>query len=409
MSKDWLITTIGKICKSVSITHSFNKDQLIFLNTSDVSSGKILHHEYSSINFFPGQAKKSIQKDDVLLSEIRPKNKRFAYVNIDADDYIVSTKLMVLRAENCVNPKYLYYLLTNKKTIDYLQYQAESRSGTFPQITFDEVAPIEIQLPKIPEQKQIAGFFSNLDKYLENMSLQNIVLDKIIQTIFKSWFIDFEFPNEQNKPYKSSGGKMIHNAELQKNIPTTWEVVNLKKEFNLVMGQSPPGNSYNENGDGIIFFQGRTDFGFRFPSVRMYCTKPTRFAKKGDTLVSVRAPVGDINLAFDDCCIGRGLAAIRHKSGHSSYTYYSMMNLKPLFDNFEAEGTVFGAINKLSFEQIQILAPPTKIILLFEKIINALDKKIENNSLQIQKLSDIHDLLLPKLLSGKIRVPVKAR
>jgi type I restriction enzyme S subunit len=116
--------------------------------------------------------------------------------------------------------------------------------------------------------------------------------------------------------------------------------------FNLTMGQSPPGDTYNEEGNGLPFYQGRTDFGFRFPIRRIYRTAPTRYAKPGDTLVSVRAPVGDINMANEECCIGQGVAAVRHKSGATSFTYHLMANLYPDFARFEAEGTVFGSINK---------------------------------------------------------------
>lgn len=96
----------------------------------------------------------------------------------------------------------------------------------------------------------------------------------------------------------------------------------------ITMGQSPSGNSYNEDKNGTIFFQGRAEFGFRFPSVRLYTTEPKRMAQSNDTLMSVRAPVGDINVAHTDCCIGRGLAAIHSKSNHQSFVLYTMFSLK---------------------------------------------------------------------------------
>ena len=197
---------------------------------------------------------------------------------------------------------------------------------------------------------------------------------------------------------------MAYNEELSREIPKDWEISTIHKEFNLVMGQSPPGNSYNGIGEGVVFFQGRTDFGDRFPAIRMFCTKPTRFAKKDDTLISVRAPVGDVNRALQDCCIGRGLSAIRHKSDDSSYTYYFMMNLKPIFENFDAQGTVFGSITKTDFKQIQVLSPSIKILHQFEKTVGSIDKKIETNVLETLTLHQIRNSLLPKLMSGQIRI-----
>jgi type I restriction enzyme S subunit len=255
----------------------------------------------------------------------------------------------------------------------------------------------------------LAEALGTLDDKIELNKQMCKTLEAIGKAIFKHWFIDFEFPNEEGRPYKSSGGEMVYNEELEKEIPKGWEISNVNKEFNLVMGQSPPGSSYNETGEGVVFFQGRTDFGHRFPSIRMFCTEPTRFAKKGDTLISVRAPVGDANLALQDCCIGRGLAAIRHKSDYSSYTYYLMMTLKPTFDHFEAQGTVFGSLSKADFEKIKVLAPSKEIINRFQNTVGSIDKKIEDNTLQTLTLSSIRDSLLPKLMSGRIRVPVKVR
>ena len=131
--------TLDELIESVSKTHKFNKDKLIFLNTSDVLDGKILSYNYSNTSDLKGQAKKTIKYDDILFSEIRPKNKRFAYVNIkETEDFVVSTKLMVLRNKTKnVLTKYIYYFLTYEGTLDYLQMRAENRIGSFPQITFD--------------------------------------------------------------------------------------------------------------------------------------------------------------------------------------------------------------------------------------------------------------------------------
>lgn len=137
-----------ELVDSVSVKHSFNRDKVIFLNTSDVFNGKVLQHEYSDVDGLPGQAKKSIQKDDILFTEIRPANRRFAYINFEADDYVVSTKLMVLRSKNVLDTSILYLFLRRQETLDYLQMLAEARSGTFPQITFDHLKTLEIFIPK---------------------------------------------------------------------------------------------------------------------------------------------------------------------------------------------------------------------------------------------------------------------
>jgi type I restriction enzyme S subunit len=188
-------------------------------------------------------------------------------------------------------------------------------------------------------------------------------------------------------------------------IPKGWRISTVGDEFNVTMGQSPPGTTYNDRGDGIAFYQGRSDFGFRYPTNRIYCTAPKRFAEKNDTLISVRAPVGDINMALERCCIGRGVGAARHKSSSRSYTYYSMLHLREHFNTFEAEGTVFGSINQKDFKALRWISCPSRIVEAFEGSAGLYDEKIELCSLNILNLTNSRDTLLPKLLSGEIRVP----
>ena len=146
--KGWKVYRLGDLIDSVSVTHKFEKKEAIFLNTSDIEAGKVLHHNYTDVERLPGQAKKSIQKMDILFTEIRPANKRFALIDFDAHDYVVSTKLMVLRLKTNIHPIVIYNYLTNNNTLNWLQHLAESRSGTFPQITFNHVRDLQLTLPK---------------------------------------------------------------------------------------------------------------------------------------------------------------------------------------------------------------------------------------------------------------------
>ena len=168
------------------------------------------------------------------------------------------------------------------------------------------------------------------------------------------------------------------------------------------MGQSPKGDSYNEEGLGTVFFQGRAEFGWRFPTIRLYTTSPQRMAQKGDILMSVRAPVGDINIAIMDCCIGRGLAAIR--SEYPTFTLYAIKGQGDQLEIFNGEGTVFGSISKDGLNGLSIPMPSKKRIQEFEDRFSILDEKIKANSEQVLTLQKLRDTLLPKLISGEIRV-----
>lgn len=172
----------------------------------------------------------------------------------------------------------------------------------------------------------------------------------------------------------------------------------------VTMGQSPKGSSYNEQAIGEVFYQGRAEFGFRFPSRRLYTTEPKRIAETGDVLLSVRAPVGDLNVAYERCCIGRGLGAIHSKNGHSSYILYTMFSLKPQLDVFNGEGTVFGSINRDSLNAIPVEIPLPDKIEQFEALVRPMDDLIRSNYEEICHLETLRDSLLPKLMTGEIDV-----
>jgi len=308
------------------------------------------------------------------------------------------TKRLRPKGNPVIVPEYAGYYFRSPRF--RAEVTALSSSSTRASLNNDMIGRLTIRFPSEKEQKAIADVLSCLDGKIENLRRQNETLEAIAQTLFKHWFMDFEFPNEDGKPYKSSGGAMIP-SELGE-IPAGWRVGTLGDEFEIIMGQSPAGSSYNENQEGLIFFQGRTDFGFRFPTMRLYTTEPKRIAEKLDVLVSVRAPIGDINVAFEKCCIGRGLAAVRSQS--KSYCLYKLTSYRKMFDVFETEGTVFGSLNKANFNGLESIIPKKEIIDLFEKTISPMDRKIFNNEEEIQTLTKTRDTLLPKLMSGQLRV-----
>ena len=391
---EWKEVDICQLCDSVSETYKGNASEVVLINTSDVLDGKCLNHEYVPNKKLKGQFKKTFRKGDILYSEIRPANKRFCFVDFEPKDYIASTKLMVLRAHEDVDPQYLYQILRSNDTLAQLQMLAESRSGTFPQITYSELSNIMVSLPSQKAQKNIVSILSSLDRKIELNNKINADLEEMAQAIFKNWFVDFE-------PFKD--GKFV-DSELGM-IPEGWKVGTLDEIADITMGQSPAGNSLNENREGMIFYQGSSDFGFRFPSIRVFTTEPKRLAVVNSVLFSVRAPVGDINVTKEECCIGRGVASIKSKYGHDSYLFYTMKSLHKLFDSFDGEGTVFGSINKKTLSAIQILLPSDGIVAQFNDIASSFDNRIRSLSDENSHLSLLRDTLLPRLMSGELEVP----
>jgi len=170
------------------------------------------------------------------------------------------------------------------------------------------------------------------------------------------------------------------------------------------MGSSPPGHTYNDAGIGMPFYQGARDFGSRFPNRRVWCTEPVRLAQPGSTLVSVRAPVGRLNVAIEQCCIGRGLASLVSKNQTPSVLFHTLSFVSDIWQPFESEGTVFGSINKAQLERLPVpaLDPPTCHEL--EVTLSSLDDRVRQCFMENMTLAQLRDTLLPKLMSGELRV-----
>ena len=402
---EWKEVKLEDVVDTISKRHKFDKDKIILINTSDVLEGKVLNHEYVQNENLKGQFKKSFQKNDILYSEIRPQNKRFAYVDFQSDDYVASTKLMVLRKKNeMITSNFLYQILKSDDLINELQVIAESRSGTFPQITYNELSRMKIKLPPLDEQKAIAHILSTLDDKIEVNNQINKTLENMAQAIFKQWFVDFEFPNEDGEPYKSSGGEMVE-SELGM-IPKGWEVVELNKLAKLTMGLSPKSESYNTDYIGTPLLNGAADFNNGLIKANKFTTQPTRICEKGDLVFCIRATIGNITFADQEFCLGRGVAALKPLSG--SYIGLIYFNLDMAMERLKANatGSVILGLSKPDINNLKIILPSEDILNRFSEISNNILNFKHNFEREIGELIDIRDSLLPKLMSGEIRVPL---
>ena len=271
---------------------------------------------------------------------------------------------------------YLYWFL---RTPNYQKTIAATSSGsTVHHTSPDRIRDVMIDLPDLGSQKKIAGFLSAID---DKISLNNRINENL---------------QEQ--------ARAIYHHMIIENADAAWTPGVLSDIAVITMGQSPKGESYNEEGVGTVFFQGRAEFGFRFPTRRLYTTDPKRIAQANDALMSVRAPVGDMNVAYEDCCIGRGLGAIRSKDGHQSFVLYTMFALREQLNVFNGEGTVFGSINRDALNSMLVDIPPKEIMDQFEDIVSPMDAAIRNNYDEICRLQAMRDSLLPRLMSGELDV-----
>lgn len=299
-------------------------------------------------------------------------------VVMNSDRCITNQQINSIIPNACVDNDYLYYKLIS--IYDVLRMYGGDGTAV-PIVNKNDFENIRIELPvDIQEQKQTASVLSSLDDKIDLLNRENATLEAMAETLFRQWFVE--------------------------EAKEDWIEGKLGDEFSFVMGQSPNGDSFNEDGIGIPMYQGNADFGFRFPTRRVFTTQPTRFAEKNDTLISVRAPVGAQNMATEKCCIGRGVAAFRYRenSSYHSYTYYKLRSLIEDIKQFNDNGTVFGSISKSDFENLDVVIPDSDTIKRFENQVETIDNKIANNSREIKSLIQTQNMLLPKLMSNEITI-----
>ncbi len=341
--------------------------------------------------------------NDVLIAKDGSYLKHVFVIKKDKKQAVLSS-IGILRPNlKKINPEYLkYYLQTNsvKETVAK-KYVSGS---ALPRIILKNFGEIDVIYKDLNIQQKIAKVLSDLDAKVEVNNRINQELEAMAKLLYDYWFVQFDFPDTNGKPYKSSGGLMIYNEELKREIPEGWEYGELKDIANITMGQSPPGESYNDEGKGTIFYQGCTDFGNRFPTVRKYTTSPTRFATQGDILLSVRAPVGTLNIAKEDCCIGRGLSALNSKDNCLAYLFGVMVNLKQIFDRRNSAGTTFGSITKDDLFSLKVVKPTKATLKQFNKILFPIFEKQNKIELENIKLTELRDWLLPMLMNGQVTV-----
>ena len=344
---------------------------------------------------------------DILMSHINSKaflGRSVLYKRHGNEQIIHGMNVLRIKTKkDILDQEYAYYYFQTsffKKNIHNIRKDAVNQSS----INISDIKDIIIQIPSLKDQKNIVTVLSNIDCKIALNRQINDNLEAMARQLYDYWFVQFDFPDENGKPYKSSGGKMVWNEKIKLYIPENWANGLLSDIANITMGQSPDGASYNENGNGSIFYQGSTDFGTRFPSIRKYTTSPSRFAQKGDILMSVRAPVGAMNIANNDCCIGRGLASLSSKIGSTTHLYYILDDFRIKFLAINSAGTTFGAITKDELYSLPVIIPSEEVINHFENICKPIFDKQMAIGEEISSLTKQRDELLPLLMNGQATV-----
>jgi type I restriction enzyme, S subunit len=288
-----------------------------------------------------------------------------------------------------VNPRFLHYYFMAPQWRAMVEANIVS-GATVDRIPIKRFPDFEIKLPHRDIQATIASILSAYDDLIENNRRRIQLLEQAARLLYREWFVRLRFPGHEH-------------VKLKNSVPDGWEKRRLCEIAMITMGQSPKSKYYNEDGKGLPFHQGVTNFGVRFPTHHTYCTLEARIAEPSDILISVRAPVGRINITLDKIVIGRGLSALSSIQNQQSYLFYALKNYF-FKEDLMGSGAIFAAITKNDLFNVELLQPPNEIVDMFSEYVNPIDRKIELIHRSCNNLKEARDLLLPRLMNGELSV-----
>lgn len=397
----WEIAKIGDISEIIDGDRGKNypkqnefhdKGYCLFLNTGNVTrqgfdfnNNMFITEEKDNI-----MRKGKLKRGDIVFTS-RGTIGNVAYYNdtIPFGNVRINSGMVILRTrQEKVEQRYLYQLL--KSNYQRERMQSYITGSAQPQLPIKNFCQIELPLPPIQIQCRIADILSAYDDLIENNQKQIKLLEEAAMRLYKEWFVHLRFPDHET-------------TRIVDGVPEGWNRKNLIDIANIIMGQSPKSEYYNDKQRGLPFHQGVTNYSYRFVIDEMYSTSFTRVAEAGSILFSVRAPVGRINITKNKIVIGRGLAAINHKDNLQSYLFYMIKN-RFYKDNLIGNGAIYASITKDDLYSQEFLIPAYNLANDFNTIVNQIDQRIANADRQIILLQQARDKLLPKLMSGEIEV-----
>ena len=414
---------ISEVCdiNSLNISKNDNLKTINYLDTANLNVGTVDELQYMEVgkDKIPSRAKRIVRKNDILISTVRPNQKHYGIIKNVAKNMVASTGFAVLTPkEDKVDPGYIYNYLIQDHITTYLHSIAESSTSAYPSIKPSVIGDLEVDLPPFEEQKAIAHILSTLDDKIEGNNQINKTLEDMAQEIFRQWFVDFEFPNEDGEPYKSSGGEMIE-SELGR-IPVGWEVrtvdditakftTGLNPRKNFVLGN---GNNFyvtiKNMGNQQVFLDDRCD---KIDDQALVIINKRSDLRKGDVLFSGIGTIGRtylIDTIPKNWNISESIFTLRAYDERVSLFLYQLL-LSESFQGYAkqlASGSVQKGIRMGDMKIFKLAYSESVVINNYHKIMSSVIDKIKVLQRENIMLSNLRETLLPKLMSGEIRVPM---
>ena len=404
---------------------------LKYLDTSSLTKNRIESFQFLDTNtdVVPSRAQRKVKQNTILYSTVRPNQEHYGIIERVLENIVVSTGFTTLDViDDEISPKYLFYLLTQPHITDYLHTIAANSVSAYPSISPNDIGNLKFRVPELVTQQKIASVLSAIDSKIELNNRINTELEAMAKTLYDYWFVQFDFPDKNGKPYKTSGGEMVWNEELKRVIPEGWEVQKMAEWLDI----DKSGDWGKEETEGnftkqVICFRGADINGLNGldelkPPVRWILEKNSfKILKSHDLIIEISggSPTQSTGrLAFiTDATIKRfehplicsnfcKPVSMRNKKLLYNFVYY----WNSLYDNgifFGYEGKTSGIKNLLldSFiSSYYTVVPDEKIVEQFYDIMDNIQEKKQTALAENQKLTELRDWLLPMLMNGQVKV-----
>ena len=411
---------------SSSVSKKDNLEHIVYLDTGNITMGKIEELAEFAYSEAPSRAKRKVKENSIVYSMVRPNQRHYGLIKNPTTNLIVSTGFAVLDAKEFADSKYIYYWLTQNHITDLLQSIAENSTSAYPAIRPVDLENLDISLPPLEEQKRIAEILGSLDDKIELLQKQNKTLEDMAKALFKSWFVNFDVVRAKQKGLpKADIMREYHLTEELYDlfpssfadsplgpIPSGWEVKTIQDLGQVVCGKTPSTSHKEYYGGSVPFitipdmhnsiFANKTE---RYLTSQGEQAQPTKTLPPFSVCVSCIATPGLVTMTTTNSQTNQQInSVIPHNLEAKFYNYYVLRSVADQIRAQGSGGSVFVNLNKTAFSKIKVLWADQSLQKLFTKESESYFNKILNNLKQIQTLTELRDTLLPRLISGKIRV-----
>ena len=396
-----------------SITSNDEIENILYLDTSNLCENVIGCLQPFMLSEAPSRAQRKVKHKTILYSMVRPNQKHFGIMDNPSDNLIASTGFVTIDVKNEEKENYdahfLYYILSQNWVTSYLQTIAENSVSSYPSINPSDIGNLNFTFPKIEVQRQIAAVLKNIDNKIALNRAINQNLEKMAKQLYDYWFVQFDFPNEEGKPYKSSGGKMVWNEKLKREIPIGWFASNICRIADILSGGTPSKTvpQYWENGD-IPFF-GPTDCNGNCFQIETadHITKDglahcsSSLFEEGTVIITARGSIGKLVIVGTPMAMNQSCYALRSKTKEFEYLFFLTIQLIEYL-KAKGNGSVFKSIIASDIENSLLCIADNNTITEFCNVVRPLFKKIKENTLEYLGLTKQRDELLPLLMNGQV-------